>query len=79
MGMSFTLVVSVKLLSIVPAINSQDIESLPNNSHGCRLSLNNGLDDMAPKGDPLLIHNSIKVLYLRDIPDSGGTFAVDMR
>ena len=79
MGMGFTLVVSVKLSFIVAAINSQDIGSLPNNSHGCRLSLNNGLDDMAPKGDPLLIHNSIKVLYLRDIPDSGGTFAVDMR
>ena len=77
--MVLTLVVVVYLSFAATAINSQNIGSLPNNSHGCHLTLNNGLDDMAPKGDPLLLHNSIKVLCLRDIPDSGGTFGVDIR
>ena len=48
---------------------------------GCKLTLGNGFDDnaMEPKGHPLLLNTSIRVYYLRDVPDSGGSFGVDMR
>ena len=49
---------------------------------GCALTLNNtyyGYFDVEPKGDPLLLNVSIRVYYLRDVPDSGGSFGVDVR
>ena len=30
-------------------------------------------------GEPLLIHTEIKVLGVRDVPDSGGSYGVDMK
>ena len=61
---------------IVPVINAQNIEHMPNNSRGCHLALNNGYNDMEPGGDPLLLHVRIKILRLREIPDSGRSFSV---
>ena len=48
---------------------------------GCKLALGNGYSDneMEPKGHPLLVNVSIRVNYLRDVPDSGGSFGVGMR
>ena len=48
---------------------------------GSKLTLGNGFDvnAMEPKGHPLLLNTSIRVYYLRDVPDSGGSFGVDMR
>ena len=62
---------------IVAVINAQNIGSLPNNSNGCHLTLN-GYDDIKPEGDPLLLHVRIKILRLRDIPDSGGSLSVNI-
>ena len=61
---------------IVPVINAQNIEHMPNNSRGCHLTLNNGYSDMEPEGNPLLLHVRIKILRLREIPDSGRSFSV---
>ena len=46
---------------------------------GCTLKLNNGYGGIEPKGDPLLLYVSIRVHYLQDVPDSGGSFGVRLR
>ena len=61
---------------IVAVINAQNIGIMTNKSKGCHLTLNNGDDDMEPEGDPLLLHVRIKILRLREIPDSGRSFNV---
>ena len=61
---------------LVAVINAQNIEPMSNNSRGCHLTLNNGHNDMEPEGDPLLLHVRIKILRLREIPDSGRSFSV---
>ena len=56
-----------------------------NRTVGCSLHLNNDLNDKEPKlsvyeeGPPLQIHIRIQILRIRDVPDSGGSFSVDMR
>ena len=64
--------VMVYMSCAVSVINSQYMGAQTNNSNRCHLTLNNGLGGMVPTGDILLLHTSIKVVYLRDIPDSGG-------
>ena len=64
---------------IVAVINAQNIGIMTNKSKGCHLTLNNGDDDMEPEGDPLLFHVRIKMIRLRDIPERGGSFSVDIK
>ena len=58
----------------VPVINAQ----LTNNSKGCHLAPLSGYDNIEPEGDPLLLHVRFRVLHIRDVPDSGGSFGVDI-
>ena len=57
------------------ATNEPDQEQTK--SPGCHLNLNNGLFELEPLGNPLLIHSKIRVFHFRDIPDSGGSFSMD--
>ena len=68
------------LLIMATVIRSQNIGPMPNwkQAIGCHLTLNNGWDEMEPMGDPLALHVRIRVLHLRDVPDSGGSFGVDL-
>ena len=45
----------------------------------CHLSLNSESHDMEPFGNPLILNVSIKIYHLREVPESGGSFSVDMR
>ena len=72
--LTFTLVFQSVMLSVISAQNM----SMHNNSRGCHLTLNNGNDDMEPRGDPLLLHVRMKILRLREIPDSGRDFSVNI-
>ena len=54
----------------------------PSKDKGCELTLGNQNAWEKPKepgGHPLLLNTSIRVYYLRDVPDSGGSFGVDLR
>ena len=51
----------------------------PSKDKGCELTLGNAYGEKEPKGHPLLLNASIRVYYLRDVPDSGGSFGVDLR
>ena len=64
------------LLIMATVIRSQNIGPMPNwkQAIGCHLTLNNGWDEM----EPLALHVRIRVLHLRDVPDSGGSFGVDL-
>ena len=64
--------------SIVAVMSAQNIGSLPNNSNGCHLTLN-GYNDIEPEGHPLLLYVRIRVMRLRDIPESGGSFSVSLK
>ena len=44
----------------------------------CELTLNGGYEDLEPEGDPLIINARFKILNLRDVPDSGGSYSVDI-
>ena len=54
------------------------IGPMPKHTQGCQLTLNSGSDDMEPEADPLLLQVRIRVLHLNDVPDSGGSFSVDV-
>ena len=73
-----SLVLVLELFNAV-VIRLQNIGPMPNwpQPKGCYLTLNNGWDEMEPVGDPLTLHVRIRVLHLRDVPDSGGSFGVD--
>ena len=64
---------------VVAVIKSQYIGPMPQNQKGCHLTLNNGYDEMEPEGNPLLIQVRIRVFHLRDVPDSGGSFGVNIK
>ena len=64
---------------VVAVIKSQYIGPMPQNQKGCNLTLNNGYDEMEPEGNPLLIQVRIRVFHLRDVPDSGGSFGVNIK
>ena len=48
-------------------------------SGGCALNLSNNRDDMEPSGNPLEILVRKQILHIRDVPDSGGSFGVDLK
>ena len=58
--------------------NAQYLGPMPPKPNGCNLNLKNGFDDMEPKGSPLILHVKLGILGLRDVPDSGGSFGVDV-
>ena len=74
--MAWTMVMLVFPSIFVVFITAQSVEALTNTKI-CYLTLN-GYDDIEPEGDPLLLHVRFKVLRLRDIPDSGGSFSVNI-
>ena len=59
-------------------INAQCMGSMTNVSKGCQLTLDSDYDNMEPEGDPLQLHVRFRILHLRDVPDSGGSFGVDI-
>ena len=63
----------------VEVIRAQNVSSVLNKKKGCHLSLDSSFDEMEPDGDPLLLNVKITVLHLRDVPDSGGSFDVDIK
>ena len=63
----------------VKDINAQNIGPVPPIPKGCQLTLNNSLNEMEPIGDPLLIDVRIRLFDLREVPDSGGSFAVNTK
>ena len=48
------------------------------NSKDCQLTLNGDYDDLEPGGDPLILNARFRILHLRDVPDSGGSYSVDI-
>ena len=78
--MNLTYLALVLQLVKAVVIKSQNIGPMPppkGQPKGCYLTLNNGWDEMEPVSDPLIFHVRIRVLHLRDVPDSGGSFGVD--
>ena len=67
------------LLFCAIGINAQNIGPMPPNPKGCQLTLNTGWNDMEPLGHPLLIDVRIRLFHLREVPDSGGSFAVNTK
>ena len=64
----------------VEVIRAQNVSSMLNKKKkGCHLSLDSSFDEKEPEGDPLLLNVKITVLHLRDVPDSGGSFGVDIK
>ena len=45
---------------------------------GCVLQRNDDYYDWEPKGNPLLLHANLKVNHMRDIPNSGGSYGMDI-
>ena len=52
---------------------------MPKEKLDCSLELNFLWYDSEPKGNPLHIQVRIIILHIRDIPDSGGSFGVDIK
>ena len=44
----------------------------------CELTINGDDDDLEPRGDPLILNARFRILNLRDVPDSGGSYSVDI-
>ena len=55
-------------------INAQTIGPMGPNP-GCQLTLNTGANKMEPLGHPLQIDVRIRLFHLREVPNSGGSFA----
>ena len=36
-------------------------------------------ENKRPLGKPLVLHTELEVLHVRDVPDSGGTYGVDIK
>ena len=48
-------------------------------SSSCYLNRTFEYDDMEPTKNPLLIHVRFEILHIRDVPNSGGSFGVDIK
>ena len=73
-------VVLISLLtSFVLLTNAQQSGPMPKEKLDCSLELNFLWYDSEPKGNPLPIQVRIIILHIRDIPDSGGSFGVDIK
>ena len=64
---------------LISVLTSADLTSAQENTTGCHLSLNSGWHDREPTGNPLQILERIQILRIRDVPDSGGSFSVDLK
>ena len=66
----------------VTSVQSYGPQLPPSKDKGCELTLGGQKaweKPKEPEGHPLLLNASIRVYYLRDVPDSGGSFGVDLR
>ena len=48
-------------------------------SSSCNLNRTFEYDDMEPTMNPLIIHVKFEILHIRDVPNSGGSFGVDIK
>ena len=77
--------VMMVLSSIVMTADANLAEELINASlaletGGCNLIPSKAmLGQLEPKGKPLLIHAKMHVLHIRNVPDGGGSFGVDVK
>lgn len=69
----------VLLTSFVSLTNAQQSGPMPPQKIDCSLALNYLWYEKEPTGNPLLIHVRIIILHIRDIPDRGGSFGVDIK
>ena len=61
------------LAAALAFVNAED------NSKGCQLTLNVSNDYLEPRGDPLILNARFRILHLRDVPDSGGSYSLDIK
>ena len=73
------LVLILLLPSVFLLVNAQYEGPMPKQKLDCSLELNHLWYDNEPEGFPLIIHVVIKILHIRDIPDRGGFFGVDIK
>ena len=64
------------LITFVILVDAQQEGPMPKQKVDCSLETD---FDSEPKGNPLRIHVLIQILHIRDIPDSGGSFGVDIK
>ena len=73
------------LLSTVMVAEANMVEELINatlalESGGCNLIPPKAIyGKLEPTGDPLIIHAKMHVLHIRNVPDGGGSFGVDVK
>ena len=79
------LVYSLQLVLIVTNIPSEarKVNGARKVNVGCNLQVPDAvkqqMEAMGNKGNPLIISVDMKVLGVRDVPDSGGSYGVDLR
>ena len=49
------------------------------NASTCFLNVTTDSDDMEPTGNPLDIELWMDILHIRDVPNSGGSYSVDLK
>ena len=67
------------LITFVILVDAQQEGPMPKQKLDCSLEVGFLWYDSEPKGNPLRIHVLIQILHIRDIPDSGGSFGVDIK
>ena len=77
-ALSYTLQILL-LTNFVFLANAQQMGPMPKEKLDCSLVIGFLWYDSEPKGNPLRIHVLIQILHIRDIPDSGGSFGVDIK
>ena len=73
---------TIKILLLITLnflANAQQVGPMPKQKLDCSLEINFLWYDNEPKGNPLRIHVWIQILHIRDIPDGGGSFGVDLK
>ena len=75
MGLTQEFTIMLMLSFYAKGINAQNIGPMSRNPKGCKLTLNTGVNEMEPLGHPLLIDVRIRLFHLREVPNSGGSFA----
>ena len=66
------------LITFFSVVNAQQEGPMPKQKLGCSLETNFLWYDSEPKGNPLRIHVWNQILHIRDIPDSGGSYEMDV-
>ena len=73
------------VLSIAVRVDANMIEEFINatlalETGGCNLIPSKAIfGQLEPKGNPLLINAKMHVLHIRNVPDGGGSFGVDVK